>query len=129
PNFSYDANGKLITLNRYGLVTIFGYTNGNVTCRTNARHFTTSYQYSHGTVSQIAKPITGYTINRSITWEGTIASETNGRGITTSFSYDALNRVTLIVPPLEASTSVTYDNGGAASWRVDKGSTFAQFSA
>src|SRR5439155_8770233 len=115
-NYAYDTTGNLITLNRYGVSNTFGYTNGNLTSRTNARNFTTSYQYSHGTESQIAKPITGYTINRTINWEGSIASETNGRGFTTSFSYDALNRVTLIVSPLDASTSVTYDNAGASSW-------------
>ena len=127
-NYSYDANGNLTTLNRYGVVTTFGYTNGNLTSRTNARGFTTNYQYSNGTVSQIAKPVAGYTINRVINQDGTIARETNGRGFTTTFAYDALNRVTLIDPPLETSTTVTYDNVGAASWRVDKGPTFTGFS-
>src|SRR2546427_1258000 len=127
-NYSYDANGNLTTSNRYGVMTTFGYTNGNLTSRTNARGFTTNYQYSNGTVSQIAKPVAGNTITRVINQEGTIASETNGRGFTTAFAYDALNRVTLIEPPLETSTTVTYDNVGAASWRVDKGPTFTGFS-
>jgi RHS repeat-associated protein len=126
-NYSYDANGNLTTLNRYGVVTTFGYTNGNVSSRTNARNFTTNYQYSNGTVSQIAKPITGYTINRLINWEGTIARETNGRGFITTFSYDALNRVTVIDPPLEVNTTMTYDNTGATFWKVTKGSAFTQF--
>ena len=69
-------------------VPTFGYTNGNLTSRTNARSFTTNYQYSNGTVSQIAKPVAGYTINRVINQEGTIARVQHQRPASRSIPGD-----------------------------------------
>ncbi len=122
--FGYDPNGNLTTVNRFGVVTTFGYTGGNLTSRTNARNVTTTFQYSRGVVSAITNPV--YSITRSINWAGTIASETDGRLNTTSFSYDALDRLAAISPPLEASTTISYDNVGASFWKVTKGVTFTQ---
>jgi YD repeat-containing protein len=121
---AYDPNGNLTSRSRYGVTTEYGYTNGNLTSRTNARNVTISFQYTRGVVSRITNPF--YFVQRSINWSGTVASETNGRGHTTSFGYDALDRLTSINPPLEATTSITYNNTGATNWRVTKGVTFTQ---
>ena len=124
-NLGYDPNGNLTSLNRYGVATTFGYTGGNLTSRMNARNYTTTFQYAYGTVSRITNPI--YAVTRNVNWTGTIASETDGRANTTYFSYDALNRITSIGPPVEATTTVTYDNAGASYWKVAKGTTFTQY--
>ncbi len=42
------------------------------------------------------------TLSRTVNDTGTVASETNGRGFTTSFDYDALNRLTSIDFPIKS---------------------------
>lgn len=127
-SFTYDANnGNLKTLTRYGVTTTFGYTNGNMTSRTDTRGKKTTFQYSKGLVSKITKPAsTIYSISRTINSAGTIQSETNGRGqgYTTNFQYDRLNRITLIDPPEGNSTTITYTT---SNWKVSKGNNFTQY--
>ena len=108
-NYTYDSNtGNLTQLNKYGVVTNYSYfSNGNLYSTTDANGKTTYYQWSNGRISQITNPI--YSILRSINSNGTIASETNGRGYTTSFTYDTDLRLTGITPPSGSNaTSFTY---------------------
>jgi RHS repeat-associated protein len=106
-NFTYNGNGNLTQLNKYGVVTNHSYyTNGNLYSTTDANGNTTSYQWTNGKISKITNPI--YSISRSINSNGTVASETNGRGYTMSFTYDGNLRPTKIQPPLGNPTSFTY---------------------
>jgi YD repeat-containing protein len=107
-NFSYDANtGNLLQLNKYGVVTDYTYyTNGNLWTKRDANLNTTTCEWTNGRISKITNPI--YFISRVINSNGTIASETNGRNYTTSFTYDGNLRLTLIDPPVGNSTSFTY---------------------
>ena len=43
---------------------------------------------------------------------GTVASETNGRGYTRAFSYDAMNRLTGITYPRNAPVGIIWDGSG-----------------
>lgn len=105
--YSYNSDGSISQLNRYGVTTDYGYySNGNLQSETNARGKTTSYEWSYGVIKKITTP--EYTVNRSINTNGTIASETNGRGYTTYFAYDGNLRLTSINPPAGNTTTFTY---------------------
>ena len=112
---NYDSLGFTTSANVNGVTSTFTrLANGNVATATDARGNQTSFQYSKGTVSRIETPelLTTRTINA----DGTIASETVG-SLTTSYTYDALGRVTRIRPPgvgtLSAETQISYTG---SSW-------------
>ncbi|MCB2215199.1 MAG: hypothetical protein KQH59_03975 [Desulfobulbaceae bacterium] len=129
-NASADANyyGELKTAAPNGVTTTYHYdTRGNISSISDANNHTTSYQWSHGTVSRITNPV--YNIQRTINWDGTVASETNGRGQTTDYAYDAAMRLTEIDPPLGNSTTTTYEydgNGALTSVKEQRGSFFTR---
>ncbi|MBI2487103.1 MAG: beta-propeller fold lactonase family protein [Deltaproteobacteria bacterium] len=135
---SYDAKGNLISEDKYGVTTEFSYLlDGNLAWEKNARGFYTHFdQYSFGTAGRIrygssnasgSDPI--YSETRTINWEGTIGSLTNGRGYQTSFSYDGINRLTGVTPPPsgEAVTLITYDDIGGRSYKIKKGISEVQY--
>jgi len=106
-NYSYNSNGNLLQLNRYGVVTDYTYyTNGNLWTKRDANGNTTTYEWSNGRISKITNPI--YPVTRVINESGTVSSETNGRGYTTSFTYDGNLRLTKITPPIGNPTNFTY---------------------
>ncbi|MBI3604739.1 MAG: hypothetical protein HY202_01780 [Nitrospirae bacterium] len=122
--YSYDTNGNLTQINQYGVITNYFYTNGNLTSRTDANNNSISFQYSYGVISQITNPY--YSISKSINWEGTVAWERDGNSHTTYYSYDPINRITTITPPLDTATNITYDNSAGSYWKVAKSSGFTQ---
>jgi YD repeat-containing protein len=107
-NYSYDSNnGSLLQVNRYGVATDYTYySNGNLWTKRDANLHTTTYEWSNGRISKITNPI--YFISRVINSNGTVASETNGRGYTTSFGYDGNLRLTSIAPPGVNPTTFSY---------------------
>lgn len=107
----YDPlNGNLDSETAYGITTNYTYhPHGGVFETTDARNNTTSlYNYKLGIPQNELRP-EGINISRVVSDYGTIDSEINGRGYTTSYSYDALNRVTGITLPRAASLPVTID--------------------
>ena len=73
---------------------------GNLSAITNARLQTvTLSNYQWGVATRINLP-GGISISRAPTWEGWLESETNGRGFKATYGYDAIGRVTSVVPPL-----------------------------
>gem|GEM_PF-5661398 len=106
-NYSYDTNtGNLLQVNKYGVVTNYTYYQGNLWTKTDANGNTSTYHWTNGRVSRITNPI--YFISRVINQNGTIASETNGRGFTTTFTYDGNLRLTSIAPPGVNPTTFSY---------------------
>jgi YD repeat-containing protein len=106
-NYTYDTNGYPTQISRYGVVTNYSYySNGNLYTMTDANGNKMTYQWSNGRISKITNPI--YYISRSINSNGTIASETNGRGYTTYFTYDGNLRLTKIDPSIGNPTYFTY---------------------
>jgi YD repeat-containing protein len=53
-------------------------------------------------------------IQRSINWDGTVASATDGRGNTTSYQYDGAMRPTRLTPPIGNSTTTAYEYNSSA---------------
>jgi len=105
--YTYDSNtGNLLKVNKYGVMTNYTYYQGNLRTKTDANGNTISYDWSNGRVSKITNPI--YSISRIINPNGTIASQTNGRGLTTSYTYDGNLRLTKITPPVGNPTTFSY---------------------
>ncbi|MCL5024449.1 MAG: DUF6531 domain-containing protein [Nitrospirae bacterium] len=106
-NYSYDTDGNLLQTNKYGVVTNYTYqATGNLNSMKDANNKTTYYLWTNGRISRITNPI--YAVNCSINSDGTIASETNGRGYTTYFDYDANLRPISIDPPAGNTTYFSY---------------------
>ncbi|OGF06267.1 MAG: hypothetical protein A2502_09665 [Candidatus Edwardsbacteria bacterium RifOxyC12_full_54_24] len=107
-SYTYNSQGSVLTENKYGVTTTFTYyTNGDIDRVTDASGSWIDYSsYAYGLPQTIQNPI--YSITRTINWEGTVATETNGRGKTTSYLYDNANRLTRITPPLGDYTAITY---------------------
>ncbi len=106
-NYSYDTDGNLTQINKYGVATNYSYSaNGNLYSITDANGKITYYQWTNGRISRITNPI--YYISRAISSDGTVASETNGRNYTTYFYYDGNLRLTSIDPPAGNTTYFEY---------------------
>ena len=112
-NYSYDTNtGNLLQLNKYGVITSYAYyPNGNLQTVRDANQHTTTYGWTNGRISSIVYPL--YTVTRVINDDGTVASERNGRGKITNFTYDGNRRLLTIDPPLGNRTYFTYPPGDA----------------
>ena len=107
---NYDSTGFATSANINGVTTTFTrFSNGNVATATDANGNQTSFQYASGVVSRIQTP--ELLTTRTINVDGTIASETVG-SLTTTYTYDAIGRVTRIRPPgagtLTAETQISY---------------------
>ncbi len=116
-SWSYDSNSGYPTqFNNNGIVTNYNYgSDGNLSSITDANSKQTSYQWTNGRISRETNPV--YSVSRSINTNGTIASETNGRGYTTNYSYDGNLRLTGISPPAGNATSFSYP--GDSSYRKE----------
>jgi len=106
---TFDSAGNLLTEDKYGVLTTYTYLpSGDVSTITDARNKTTTYlDYFRGIARQEDRP-QAVTINRIVNPAGTLASETNGRGYTTGFTYDGLNRITSIDFPTNADVSINW---------------------
>ena len=112
-SWTYDSNsGNVISVTKDGVTTEYGYdTNGNLSSTTDANRHAITYLWTNGQVSRETNDC--YYISRIVNPSGTIASETNGRGKTTSFGYDGNLRPTSKTPPVGNSTSMTYPADGS----------------
>lgn len=108
-SYQYNSNGNKLSENKYGVTTSYTYlTEGNLNKVTDAEgHWVEYSNYEYG-VPRAINHHNVYTINRTVNWEGTVSSESNGRGYYTYYTYDGLNRVTRSTPPAGDYTDFTY---------------------
>ncbi len=104
----FNILGQLVSEDKYGVETTYTYTSdGDLAIITDARFNTiTKSNYKRG-IARLENHPESVTILRTVNNSGTVASTTNGRGITTSFIYDGLNRLTDIDYPNLLSSDVT----------------------
>lgn len=106
---TFDANGNITSVNKYGVVTDYTYRpDGEVASATDARGIRTDYSDYYRSVPRREDQPEGVVITRTVNPTGTVASETNGEGATTSYTYDGLNRVTGITPPTGNPTTIQW---------------------
>ena len=99
-SWTYDNNGNMLSETRYGVSTQFTYNlEGDVATKKDARGNTITYlDYFRGT-PRLERHPEAVNITRSIFNTGNIASQTDGEGVRTSYTYDGLNRLLSIVHP------------------------------
>ena len=122
----YDAtSGNATQITKDGVTATYGYgTDGNLSSIKDANNHTVSYLWSNGRISRETNDY--YSISRVINPNGTVASETNGRGYTTSFGYDGNLRLTKKTPPVGNATTVSYP--ADSSYRKEtRGSYFINY--
>ena len=109
----YGSTGRLLEEDRLGVLTHYSYTDeGDVESVTDALGRVTLYgDYFRGHARQEAYP-DGSHRSRLVNGSGTVASETDARGLTTLFTYDGLNRLSGIVYPTGREVSVSYTAAG-----------------
>jgi RHS repeat-associated protein len=105
--------GKLEFQNVNGVSTRFTWNAaGDMATKMDANGVSTRFfNYKRGIAQQEIRPVVnGLTISldRLVDDYGNITSATNGKRQTTSFQYDALNRLTLISPPINNPTKIIY---------------------
>lgn len=106
---AYDGNGNLISEDKYGVVTTFGYTSsGDLDYKRDALGNRISYgNYRRGIPQSEAHP-EGVNISRVVDQHGNVTSQTDGEGNTTAFTYDGLNRLTSIVHPTGNPVTISW---------------------
>jgi hypothetical protein len=110
---TYNALGQLIAENKYGVNTSYTYTSeGDLETVTDARLNTVTYSNYYRGIAQNESHPESVAISRVVNPTGTVASITNGRLITTGFSYDAMNRLTAIDYPVNADVSISWTPTG-----------------
>lgn len=116
---TFDANGKLLREVALGVETNYTYTdNGDVATVEDARGNVRRYSSYKRGIAQLERLPESVTIEREVNDTGTVKSQTNGRGYTTSFQYDELNRLTAIDFPAKADVSISYSSVGGGYRRT-----------
>src|SRR5690606_10323136 len=86
---TYDANGQLRREVKLGIETRYTYTSeGDLETVEDARGNLRRYSNYKRGIAQLERLPESVTISRGVNDTGTVRSETNGRGFTTSFQYD-----------------------------------------
>ncbi len=115
---TFFSTGNLQSENRYGATTQYTYSSaGDVSSVKDARLKTTTLSSYKRGVPRTENHPEAVSITRVVNDDGTIASETNGRGKTTSYIYDHLNRITYINLPINSDVSVNWTSSGRALTR------------
>ena len=112
---TYDPNtGNMLSENKYGVINSYTYHNfGNIDTHTDPRGNITKFEdYYRGVPRLITQNLDGspITITRQVSDAGNITLETDQENHSTSYAYDAMNRVTSITPATGSSTSIVYQN-------------------
>lgn len=112
------SKGKLKSESSFGITTYYQYhSNGELYKQTDANGYVTIFSdYYCGVPRTEVRPVNAsknITVTRVVNKDGTIQSETikeyDGQNITTSFTYDKVNRISGIFPPEGYSVSIIYD--------------------
>ncbi len=106
---AFDASGNLTSLTRNGVTTGYAYDGeGNVSSITFPRGLRHSYSSYHRGVPQNESQPEGISVARTVSDAGNVEWERNGEGNATRYTYDGLNRLTSINPPLGNNTTISY---------------------
>ncbi|MGD9603663.1 MAG: DUF6531 domain-containing protein, partial [Gammaproteobacteria bacterium] len=129
----YLSNARLSWSEQDGVRTTYTYhPNGDIATRADAARFITQYQNYHRGIPRLeihpiaatGSPVS-FSIARTVNDTGTVASLTDGRGFTKTFTYDGLNRIQQIQYPKPGSASVTVNRAFPTKRELTRG-TFRQ---
>lgn len=117
---TFDSKGNVTSLSKNGYTThYFGYTTQGdiasvIDANGNPTYFSGHYRGKPATEVQPG----GVKITRSINQTGTVGLEVDGEGKRTQYSYDDMNRLTGVFPPIGNSTVISY---GVNFKQIDRG--------
>ena len=112
---TFNSNGTLRSESKYGVLTEYTYySTGDLYTVTDARGkllgYNTQYRdYYRGIPREEVHPVSGSAniiLRRAVNSTGTVRSKTDGRGYTTNYTYDGLNRLKTIDHPKVGSADV-----------------------
>ncbi|WP_129775621.1 outer membrane protein assembly factor BamB family protein [Peristeroidobacter soli] len=116
---TFNANGKLLSEVSLGVETKYTYNDaGDIATIEDARGKIRRYSNYKRGVPRLERLPESVTIERVVNDTGTVRSDTNGRGFTTAFQYDELNRLTAIDFPIKADVTIHYDTVGGGYRRT-----------
>lgn len=117
-NRIFDSSGNLLSEDKWGVETTYTYTSeGDVKTITDARNNVTTFSnYFRGSPQFVAYP-ENVSESHSINNDGTLASTTDGRGHTTHYTWDDLNRLVGIDYPINDDVSISYADDRAVLTR------------
>jgi len=117
-NNTYNANGDLTLSDTNGVVYEYSYTGeGDLNTVLDPNNKTITYgEYFRG-LPQLEVYPEGVSLARTVNDTGTVASQTDGNGSSTSFSYDDLNRLTAINYPIGTNVAIAYSANGQSLTR------------
>ncbi len=114
---TYNSRGQLITSTVNGINEVFSYHSsgthdaGNLYQHKYYNVLGTSTEtytnYYRGTARRVDYPL-GIFTKSTVNPSGTVATQTDGEGNTTSYSYDSLNRVIRVKAPGKTATHISY---------------------
>jgi YD repeat-containing protein len=123
----YDSRGMLEKIVDFGEETLYSYTGtGDVETVRDARGKITRYSNYRRGIAQHEERPESVTLQRVVNDTGTLQSETNGRGFTTSYTYDSLNRLESINYPVKADVSISYEDATGGYKRILTRGTYRQ---
>lgn len=119
--------GQVTRVVEFGEETRYTYTStGDLHTVRDARNNLTTYgNYKRGIAQSEQRP-ESVSITRVVNNNGTLRSETDGRGNLTAYTYDSLHRLASIDYPIKADVSVVYENGTGSYRRVLTRSNYRQ---
>jgi YD repeat-containing protein len=117
---TFDTRGNVLSVSRDGVTTSRSYdSEGNVATATFPRSLTHTYSSYVRGIAQTEQQPESITIRRVVSDAGNVTSQTNGRGNTTTYGYDGLNRLTRITPARSSAVAISY---GTSSKTATRGS-------
>jgi YD repeat-containing protein len=104
----FDSNANVTQLDRFGVTESYDYwPDGNLYSRTNARGKTWTYSNYVCGIPETESYPEPVTVSRNVDSSCDVTTETNGRGKTTQYTYDNLDRIASITRPLTTSNPVS----------------------
>jgi RHS repeat-associated protein len=123
--YTYNENGQRTATADFSSATaeVTYNPDGTVDTSTSPSGAVTDYSYdAHGQTTGINPPDGSTLADRSFTWDGfgRLATRTTGRGVTETYTYDALDRVVQVdFSDTTPDVTYTYDDAGQVDTRTD----------
>lgn len=117
---AFDTSGNLSSESIDGVTTSFSYdSQGNISSITYPRNLTHSFSSYYRGIPRTESQPESISITRTVNDAGNITVETNGESNTTRYTYDGLDRIKTIIPPMGNTVSINYTSNTKTATRGD----------